>query len=193
MVENLGRMLTIIAVFLTTALTLLLLPDKPFRMGLDLQGGTRLVYSLDFTAAIAEGRISADESEQELIQQTMRIVRNRIDPSGVLEPIIRQEGDNIAIEIPGSPEFADEVITSSLAKRSLSTRHDAATSITAARRKALSPCVSVPRNPRATRSMPLMTFVPMRRKIGRSSLAPAMTLLPTTKSAWPPEPPNPNT
>ena len=47
-------------------------------------------------------------SEQELIQQTMRIIRNRIDPSGVLEPIIRQEGDNIVVEIPGAPEFSQQ-------------------------------------------------------------------------------------
>ena len=116
MVENIGRKLTLIAVLLTTALTLVLLPDKPLRMGLDLQGGTRLVYSLDFSAAIAEGRISPDENEQELMQQTMRIIRNRIDPNGVLEPIIRQEGDNIVIELPGAPEFADELILSALAK-----------------------------------------------------------------------------
>ena len=48
MVENLGRKLTLIVTLLVVSLGLLIVPSDPFRLGLDLQGGTRLVYSFDF-------------------------------------------------------------------------------------------------------------------------------------------------
>ena len=39
MLENVGRKITLILVLLATSLLLLLVPDKPFNLGLDLQGG----------------------------------------------------------------------------------------------------------------------------------------------------------
>ncbi|MEO0649156.1 MAG: protein translocase subunit SecD, partial [Planctomycetota bacterium] len=46
--------------------------------------------------------ITVDETDQEVIEQTMAIFLSRADPEGVREPIIRREGtDRIVIELPG--------------------------------------------------------------------------------------------
>ena len=51
MVENVSRKVTFVATALLVSLAFLLVPEKPFQMGLDLQGGTRLVYRFDFDEA----------------------------------------------------------------------------------------------------------------------------------------------
>jgi SecD/SecF fusion protein len=103
MFENLGRKITLISILLAISLGLLLLKDQPFNLGLDLQGGTRLVYSVDFEAAIADGRISRNEDQGQVLGQMITIIRNRVDPDGLLEPVIRSGGGNrIIIELPGT-------------------------------------------------------------------------------------------
>ena len=49
--ENLGKKITITVVLAVAAILCLVLPKKPFRLGLDLQGGTRLVCRFDFEEA----------------------------------------------------------------------------------------------------------------------------------------------
>jgi protein-export membrane protein SecD/preprotein translocase SecF subunit len=101
MVDNLGRYLTSIAVFAIIALVALFTPEEPFVLGLDLQGGTRYVVEIPIDDARERGEISVQETDQEVIQQTMAIFQNRVDPDGVKEPIIRREGSNrIVIELP---------------------------------------------------------------------------------------------
>jgi len=103
MFENLGRKITLISILLAISLGLLLLKDKPFNLGLDLQGGTRLVYSVDFKEAIADGRIARNEDQGQVLNQMITIIRNRVDPTGTLEAIIRSGGGNrIIIELPGT-------------------------------------------------------------------------------------------
>ena len=94
MIENVGRKVFWIVVFLLAALSCLLVPEKPFRMGLDLQGGTRLVYRFDFDEAAAQGKISEAEllNKAQLLQDFCAIIRERVDPTGVTEPIIRPSG-----------------------------------------------------------------------------------------------------
>jgi len=115
MVENLGRKLTLIAVLLTLAIVSFIVA-KP-RMGLDLQGGTRLVYHVDFERALEDHLITEDEAQdsQELVRQIIKIIRERIDPQGVLEPQIRPEGsDRIVIELPGAGGEASEPVVGRL-------------------------------------------------------------------------------
>jgi len=103
MVENLGRKIVLILLLLAGAVISLLFAG--FRLGLDLQGGTRLVYSLPIEEALADGTITAQEAgnPRELINQFIAIIKERIDPQGVREPIVRPEGDNrIVIELPGA-------------------------------------------------------------------------------------------
>ena len=102
MVENVGRKILLTLFLLAISVGLLLVKDPAFNLGLDLQGGTRLVYSFDFEQAIDEGSISRNENQGEILRQTIEIIRNRVDPTGTLDAIIRAEGeDSIVIELPG--------------------------------------------------------------------------------------------
>ena len=103
MVENLGRKFTLI--FSLIAIAVIALSVGGFRLGLDLQGGTRLVYSFDLEKAAAEGKIQETEllDPLGLLNEVIEILRERLDPDGVREPIIRTEGENrVVIELPGS-------------------------------------------------------------------------------------------
>ena len=59
MVDHIGRKVWILLTFL--AVSLIALWALGFRMGLDLQGGTRLVYSVDFEKALADGAITKEQ------------------------------------------------------------------------------------------------------------------------------------
>ena len=110
MVENLGRKLTTIFVLLATSIALLTMKDVPLNMGLDLQGGTRINLSVDFDEAHRAGLITDRENADRptLLNQMISIFRERIDPYGTLEPVIRTEGDDrIIIEMPGNAGMAD--------------------------------------------------------------------------------------
>ena len=60
MLENVGRKVILIVILLLFALALLFVPREPFQLGLDLQGGTRLVYSFDWDEARRTGQPAAD-------------------------------------------------------------------------------------------------------------------------------------
>lgn len=103
MLENVGRKVALIVLLLLVSFGLIFYPDQPFRLGLDLQGGTRIVYRFDFEAARARGEISASEDPSEILAQAKLILHNRVDPTGTREVTIRTEGsDRIVIELPGS-------------------------------------------------------------------------------------------
>ncbi len=103
MFENPGRKVTLIFTLLLISLGFLALKQPAFNLGLDLRGGTRLVYRFDFENAVEEGKISASEDPSEVLQQTISILRTRVDPDGTREVVIRQSGsDQIVIELPGN-------------------------------------------------------------------------------------------
>lgn len=113
MTENLGRKTTLTVALLLVALAMifgpLLLDKKPFRLGLDLQGGTRLVYRFDFDKARKLGLITDQEAAdpQALLQQMKTIIHERLDPQGVKELSLRSQGsDSIVIEVPGAADFS---------------------------------------------------------------------------------------
>ena len=102
MIENLGRKLTTIFVLLLSSILLLTLQDRPFNLGLDLQGGTRMTLRIDWDEAIEQEVIDPNEDKLTVLNQMISIFRDRIDPNGTLEPILRTEGqDRIVIELPG--------------------------------------------------------------------------------------------
>lgn len=85
--------------------------SRPFRLGLDLSGGTQLLYKAD-TSAIAGGTV--DES-MDALRET---VERRVNLFGVAEPIVqREKGSSVAgegeerliIELPGVTD-ANEAI-----------------------------------------------------------------------------------
>ena len=113
--ENLGKKITITVVLAVAAILSLVLPlffvppKSPFRLGLDLQGGTRVVLRFDFDEALKAGKITASENQNrpQLLQEMCGILRGRIDPQGVTELAVRPEGsDRIVIEIPGVSQLA---------------------------------------------------------------------------------------
>jgi len=71
------------------------LGNKGLRLGLDLQGGTHLVYQVDYSA-IEPG------TEAEAIDGAIAVIEKRINALGVSEPVIQQLGeDRITVELAG--------------------------------------------------------------------------------------------
>ena len=103
MVDHISRKVWILLTLLTVSV--IALWSMGFRMGLDLQGGTRLVYSVDFDKALAEGAITDDQhaNQGELMKEIIEIWMQRVDPQGVKGVVIREEGVNrVVIELPTS-------------------------------------------------------------------------------------------
>ncbi|MFT5154180.1 MAG: SecD/SecF fusion protein, partial [Planctomycetota bacterium] len=111
MFENVGRKITLILSLLAIAVVALIVGQ--LRLGLDLEGGTRMEYRLPYQDALDEGTITAQEfaDKPALTRQIVTIFRNRVDPSGVRDPQIYPVGDDrIVIELPGNDSGAHENI-----------------------------------------------------------------------------------
>jgi preprotein translocase subunit SecD len=90
-----------VAVVLVLSLLILLPMDKgtllgrPIKLGLDLQGGTRIVYKADLSSI-------PDSQKAKALDGAIAVLQNRINPLGVSEPNIRKLGaDQILVEVPG--------------------------------------------------------------------------------------------
>ncbi|MGC9336615.1 MAG: protein translocase subunit SecD [Candidatus Cloacimonadia bacterium] len=80
--------------------------DKQLKLGLDLQGGTHLVFEVE-TEGLTDDQIDS------ATRGALEVIRNRIDEFGVAEPIIQRIGENrILVQLPGmrDPERAKELI-----------------------------------------------------------------------------------
>ena len=77
-----------------------------FRLGIDLAGGTNLVYQVDMTAANESGK-DVDRS----IDNMVGAIARRVNPSGTEEVTVRRVGsDRIEIIIPGADQaYVDEM------------------------------------------------------------------------------------
>ncbi len=98
--DDLRSRVILIAGVLAIAVLVLLLKRPAFRLGLDLQGGSRYVFRLQPD----EDALAEQETPDSLYFETLAIVRERIDPNGTLEPVLRLEGpnkDRLIVEIPG--------------------------------------------------------------------------------------------
>ena len=96
------RILFILAI---VGLSVSVLMQLPINLGLDLQGGTRLVLQGQPTEKIP---ISDDA-----MAGAAAVIRNRIDALGVTEPLIQRKGTNqIVVELPGikDPDRAMKLI-----------------------------------------------------------------------------------
>src|SRR5687768_17781998 len=58
-------------------------------LGLDLQGGVSVVLA------------PKDPVDDDTIEQSVEIIRNRVDALGVAEPDISRQGDAIVVQLPG--------------------------------------------------------------------------------------------
>jgi preprotein translocase subunit SecD len=96
------RFLAIIGV---VAVSVYILMQLPITLGLDLQGGTRLVLEGQETEKV---KVSEDA-----MSGVVAVIRNRIDALGVTEPSIQRKGrDQVVVELPGvkDPERAIKII-----------------------------------------------------------------------------------
>ena len=87
-----------ILLLLAFAISTLIFPmfgREEMRLGLDLQGGTHIVYQADLS--------SVERSDWDnAIEGVMAVLSNRINPMGVTEPVIQKKGsDRILVELPG--------------------------------------------------------------------------------------------
>ena len=74
-------------------------------LGLDLQGGMRLVLEID--------RSKLDANDKDVIDRAYAIIENRINQLGVAEPVLQKQGrDRIIVELPGikDEKVAKEII-----------------------------------------------------------------------------------
>ena len=83
------------------------LVDGAMRLGLDLQGGIHTVVRVKLEEIKEAERDGA-------VERVKEIIRNRVDPEGVSEPVIQTQGnDRIVIDLPGwkDEKRAEELIT----------------------------------------------------------------------------------
>ena len=84
-----GLSLIIIVVVAFGSLAYTLINNNKPALGLDLQGGISLVLA------------PAKKVPSDVLNQSIAIIRNRVDALGVGEPDISRQGSNIVVEIPG--------------------------------------------------------------------------------------------
>jgi len=72
-----------------SAMAATLIAGSSPQLGLDLQGGVSVVLQ------------PKEKVPSDIIDQTINIIRSRVDALGVAEPEITQQGNNIVIELPG--------------------------------------------------------------------------------------------
>ncbi len=104
----------IIFVFIVIILALSIVIDIPkgpkifgreikTHLGLDLQGGTELIYQAD---------LSKSDNKSKDLTNLMNIFRQRIDRLGVAEPVIQQQGsDQVLIQLPGVKDIGQAIAT----------------------------------------------------------------------------------
>jgi len=94
----------IIAIFVLSLLVAVpfdkgILGSRALQLGLDLQGGTHLVYQADFSA-VEPG------TEAEAISGAIAVIEKRVNALGVSEPVIQKLGDDrITVELAGISEI----------------------------------------------------------------------------------------
>ncbi len=75
--------------------------SKKLNLGLDLQGGMRIVLGVD-----DKNLNLTKEQKNRVVETSLEIIRNRVDEFGVTEPSIQRVGDNrIAVSLPGVKDF----------------------------------------------------------------------------------------
>lgn len=97
---NRARLWAVLVVFLLAvgALwgTIFALGLRP-NLGLDLQGGVAI------TLAPEPGQ----QVDEEILEQTVTVIRQRIDALGVAEPDIARQGENVIVQLPGAADQAE--------------------------------------------------------------------------------------
>jgi len=78
------------------------LPEKDFKLGLDLQGGTHLLYEADLSGIEKQDYSSALEGLRDIIER-------RVNLFGVREPTVQVQGDRLIVELAGVIDPAEAI------------------------------------------------------------------------------------
>ncbi|MBA7634397.1 Protein translocase subunit SecDF [subsurface metagenome] len=78
-------------------------PDIPFKLGLDLQGGTHLIYEADLS--------NIDEKDKGQKMEVLRdVIEKRVNWYGVAEPVIQIQGENrLVVELAGVKDIGEAI------------------------------------------------------------------------------------
>jgi preprotein translocase subunit SecD len=76
--------------------------NKPFLLGLDLQGGAHLVYQADLSNIAEADKTSAMQGLRDVIER-------RINAFGVSEPVVQVQGQRLVIELAGILNVSDAI------------------------------------------------------------------------------------
>lgn len=104
---NPRKLLLLVVVFLTLGALFVITDEKQFptKFGLDIQGGMHLVLEAKDTEKI--------KVTPEVMQSVIAVVRNRVDATGVNEPVIQRKGERqVLVEMPGikDPDAARQLL-----------------------------------------------------------------------------------
>ncbi len=98
MLENANRQLFLVLLSIVAALVCTLTMEPV--LGHDLKGGTQLRYEVP-EDALEQMRTKENISVDEMMDQSIQVIRDRIDPAGTLDPLITRSGTTgILIELP---------------------------------------------------------------------------------------------
>ena len=98
MLENANRQLLLVLLSIVAAVVCVVTMQPV--LGHDLKGGTQLRYDVPEDALEAM-RKKENLSVDEVMDQSVQVIRDRIDPAGTLDPLITRSGTNgILIELP---------------------------------------------------------------------------------------------
>lgn len=75
---------------------------KPFKLGLDLQGGTHLIYEADLSNIAKEDYSSS-------LQGLRDVIERRVNFFGVREPLVQTQGEKLIVELAGIKEPAEAI------------------------------------------------------------------------------------
>ena len=109
MLTNASRQATLVVSVLIISILLLATWSQP--VGIDLKGGTALTYRVDFQTEIAKGNLPASADKGQVMNRTIRTIRQRIDPGGQLGIGVQRRGaDGMLVELPEMTEEAAALI-----------------------------------------------------------------------------------
>jgi len=76
--------------------------EKPFKLGLDLQGGAHLLYQANLTNVAAADKTSAMAGLRDVIER-------RVNLFGVSEPVVQVQGDRLVVELAGVLDVTEAI------------------------------------------------------------------------------------
>jgi len=78
------------------------IPETPFKLGLDLQGGSHLVYEADLSQIEEQG-------QEETMAGLRDIIERRVNLFGVKEPIVQIQKERLIVELAGIKDVSEAI------------------------------------------------------------------------------------